>query len=161
MCAVPCPGLGVIWGRTGVDSSSYTMTAKKTNESQTRQRYNKKVTLQKHKLKQKQISSLTAFFLASGSKRSRISLAFLYVSVSITSSSWRHKTGILWFFHAELITVFWSKHKRSTGNKLGQNNFLSVQTLNHDQRKDQKKTPFDASLLRWIKENLMWGGSWN
>lgn len=35
--------------------------------------------------------ALTAFFFASGSKRSKMILAFLYVSVSITSSSWKHR----------------------------------------------------------------------
>lgn len=59
--------------------------------------------------------ALTAFFLASGSKRSKMTFAFLYVSVSITSSSWKHTAWKLLFLHEDLTVALWFKQRGAPG----------------------------------------------
>lgn len=48
-CVIPCPGLGVIWGRTGVDSNSYIMRANRKEKHQKLKKQNNKIKINKIK----------------------------------------------------------------------------------------------------------------
>lgn len=48
-CVIPCPGLGVIWGRTGVDSNSYIMRANRKEKHQKLKKQNNKIKTNKIK----------------------------------------------------------------------------------------------------------------